>query len=226
MTKQALLVQTGIAKWLQVFRDITNSTNERTLITAQIRESAVGHTGSLIDYEEHTRAVAATLVLANMNSIPFDWTTRLSVGGTHMSFFIVKQLPILPPEAYLERVRSVLPTYVELIVPRSLELTFTADDLEDFAKDLGYNGQPFPWDERRRHMLRCELDAIYAHMYGLERSELASILDAPPPSSSFPALKSTEMKEFGEYRTKRYVLQAYDQLCCGEIPDLNGEPTT
>ena len=223
MTKQALIAQTGITKWLQVFRDITNSTNERTLIVAQIRESAVGHTGSLIDYESHPRAVASALVLANMNSIPFDFMARLSVGGTHMSFFIVKQLPVLPPETYLERVSSGLPRYVEMIAPRAVELTYTAYDLEGFAREIGYEDPPFPWDERRRHLLQCELDAIFAHMYGLERSELAWILDAPPPSSSFPALKRHEMSEFGEYRTQRYVLHAYDQLAQGEIPNLQSE---
>lgn len=223
MNEGGPLIRLNGDKWLHVFRDITNSTNERTLVAAQIRESAVGHTGSLIDYESHARAVASTLVLANMNSIPFDWTARLSVGGTHMSFFIVKQLPVLPPEAYLERIRSILPTYVELIVPRALELTYTADDLEGFARDLGFDGPPFSWDANRRHCLQSELDAIYAHMYGLERTDMEWILDPPLPSYSFPALKRNEIKQFGEYRTQRLVLTAYDQLAHGEIPILNRE---
>ncbi len=58
-------------------------------------------------------------------------------------------------------------------------------------------------------------------MYNLDRSDLEWILDAPEPSSSFPVLKLKEMKEFGEYRTKRYVLRAYDQLARGEVPDLS-----
>ncbi len=220
MNEGGPLIRFDSREWLQVFRDITNSTNERTLIAAQIRESAAGHTGSLIDYEEHGRAVASALVLANMNSIPFDWTARFSVGGTHMSFFIVKQLPVLPPDAYLERFHSELPTYAELVAPRALELTYTANDLAGFARDVGYDGPPFPWEDRRRHCLQSELDAIYAHMYGLERTDMEWILDPPPPSSSFPALKRNELSEFGEYRTQRYVLQAYDQLARGEIPKL------
>ena len=223
MNEGGPIVRLNGADWLQVFRDITNSTNERTLISAYICESAVGHTGSLIDYESHARAVASALVLANMNSIPFDWTARLSVGGTHMSFFIVKQLPVLPPEAYLGKVRSVLPTYVELIVPRVLELTYTADDLEGFARDVGFDGPPFPWDGCRRHCVQSEVDAIYGHMYGLERTDMEWILDPPLPSYSFPALKRDEIAEFGEYRTQRLVLSAYDQLARGEIPDLERE---
>ena len=124
----------------------------------------------------------------------------MSVGGVNMNFFIVKQLPVLPPAAYLEE--SVCDQiWVQLVVPRILELTYTAEELSAFARDLGYDGKPFPWNEERRHCLRCELDAIFAHMYELCRSDLEWILDAPPPSSSFSSLKQNEMKEFGEYRT-------------------------
>ena len=32
------------------------------------------------------------------------------------------------------------------------------------------------------------------------------------PSVTFPGLKSNEMRKFGEYRTKRLVLEAWDRL--------------
>jgi len=160
--------------------------------------------------------------MANMNSLPLDWAARLSVGGVNMSFFIIKQLPVLPPEAYLEDGPQGL-KWAELVVPRALELTYTAHDMEPFARDLGYDGPPFVWDEGRRHRLKCELDAVYAHMYQLERAALEWILDAEEPSQSFPGLKRSELREFGEYRTQRYVLQAYDQLARGELPSLAGE---
>ena len=139
-----------------------------------------------------------------------------------MSFYVVRQLPVLPPEEYLEEA-IVGKRYVELVVPRVLELTFTAHDLAGFARDLGYLGPPFQWNDARRHCLRCELDAIFSHMYRLERKDVEWILDAPPPSSSFPILKGNEIDKFGEYRTKRYVLHAYDQLARGELPNLENE---
>ena len=64
------------------------------------------------------------------------------------------------------------------------------------------------------------LDAIYAYMYSLERSDLEWILDAPFPSTSFPALKRNEVSRLGEYRTYRYVLTVYDQLARGDLPYL------
>ena len=219
MSNKAPLLDVDYAAWLQAFRNITNATNERTFLTGNIPWSGVGNSAPVIDYERG-RAIASALVLANMNSLPLDWTARFSVGGVNMNFFIVKQLPVLPPEAYLENACAGSKVWAELVIPHVLELTYTSNELEGFASDLGYDGPPFPWDDRRRHCLQSELDAVYAHMYGLERSDVEWILDAPPPSSSFPALKRNEVSKFGEYRTQRYVLHAYDQLKRGEIPNV------
>ena len=115
----------------------------------------------------------------------------------NFNFFIVKQLPVLPPETYT-------PALLDQIVPRVLELVYTAWDLAPFARDLGYEGDPFPWDEERRALLRAELDGIYAHLYGLNRDDFAYILD------QFPIVKRKDEAAFGEYRTARLCLEAYD----------------
>ncbi len=222
MNEGGPLIHINYAEWLQAFRDITNATNERTLVFGNIPAGGTGHTAPLIHYE-NAKVAASALVMANMNSLPLDWAVRLSVGGTHLSFFIIKQLPILPPEAFLET-SPCGPAYVELIVPRVLELTYTSYELESFARDLGYDGPPFRWNEERRHRLRSELDAIFAHMYGLEREELEWILDAPEPGVSFPTLKRNETKRFGEYRTRRLVLDAFDRMARGDSPDIPPDP--
>jgi hypothetical protein len=206
--------------WLAAFRDIARATDERTVVSSVLEGGGVGNTGAVYDVAPRI-AAAASILLANFDSIVLDWAARFSVGGTHMNFFIVKQLPVLPPDAYLEQAPTGQ-TWAELIIPRVLELTYTAHDLEGFARDLGYDGPPFPWDDVRRHHLRCELDAIFAHLYELDRPDLEWILDAPYPSASFPGLKRNEERQYGEYRTQRYVLHAYDQLARGAPPDLAG----
>jgi len=162
-------------------------------------------------------AVASSLLMANMNSLPLDWTARQSVGGANVGFYIVKQLPVLPPSAYLQKITPTSIPYIELIMPRVLQLVYTAHDMVSYAEDLGYNGPPFEWDDDRRLVLKCELDAIYAHIYDLERIELEWILDAQHPGVSFPTLKRHEMDKYGEYRTKRLVLEAYDRLATGNL---------
>ncbi len=221
MTTSAPIMQSNSVEWFQAFRDITNATNERTVVTSNIHRSGIGHTAPAIDYE-YGRSIASALVLANLNSLPLDWSARFSMGGVHMSFFILKQLPVLPPAMYLKKSNCGCP-YVQLIVPRVLELSYSSNEMDGFARGLGYEGAPFDWHERRRHCLLSELDAIFSHMYQLDRTDLQWILSASTPSSSFPALKQKEIRKFGEYRTERLVLQAFDTLQRGVIPDLFAE---
>jgi hypothetical protein len=91
---------------------------------------------------------------------------------------------------------------------RVVELSYTAHDMGPFAKDLGDDGPPFRWDEERRTLIRAELDAAYFHLYGLERDEVEHIMD------SFDALRRREEKpqNFGEFRTKRLILERYDTI--------------
>ena len=168
MSNKAPILSPNPADWIQVFRGITNATNERTCLLAGVPWSGVGNSAPVMSYA-HGRAVAAALLMGNMNSIPLDWAARMSVGGVNMNFFIVKQLPVLPPETYLQEIAPATITYAEAVAMRVLELTYTSNDMVGFARDLGYDGPPFTWDDRARHRLKCELDAIYVHMYGLER---------------------------------------------------------
>lgn len=110
------------------------------------------------------------------------------------------------------------PADLAFIVPRVLELTYTSNALASFARDLGYDGKPFPLDEHRRSHLRAELDAFHARAYDLSRDELRYILDPEDamdpgyPSETFRVLKSKEIKQHGEYRTARLTLAAWDAM--------------
>ena len=150
-------------------------------------------------------------MLANLNSLPLDYIARQKVAGTHLSDHYAEQLPVLPPSGYTE-------ADLAFIVPRVLELSYTSHAMAPFARDLGYNGAPFAWDEDRRAQLRAELDGWYALAYGLTRDELRYVLDpkelmgADYPSETFRVLQKNEIARHGEYRTARLVLAAYDAL--------------
>jgi hypothetical protein len=91
-------------------------------------------------------------------------------------------------------------------VPRVLELTYTAWDLQPFAQDVGYDGAPFVWDEERRFLMRCELDALYFHLYQISRDDADYIME------TFPIVKRKDETKHGEYLTKRIILEMYDQM--------------
>ncbi|CAL1241895.1 Eco57I restriction-modification methylase domain-containing protein [Candidatus Methylocalor cossyra] len=196
-------------RWLMGWRDITNATNERTVIASVVPRVGVGHTMPLMLPDQPASIIAG--LLGNLNSLSLDYVARQKVGGTHLTYGFLKQFPILPPDRYTK-------PDLAFIVPRVLELTYTAHDLKPWALDLGYAGPPFRWDPNRRARLRAELDAWYARAYGLSRDELRYILDPADvmgsdyPSETFRVLKHNELREFGEYRTRRLVLEAWDEL--------------
>ena len=201
-------------KWILVFKSVTSSTNERTFIASLIPKSGVAN--SLICVFTGTSPELTAALYANLNSLVMDSVARNKVGGLNLNFFYVKQFPVLPPNHYGER-------DLAFIRSRVLELTYTANDMASWAKDMGYDGEPFTFEPVRRAQLRAELDAWYARAYGLTRNELCYILDPADvmgedyPSETFRGLKKNEEREFGEYRTQRLVLQAWDQLETGEL---------
>ncbi len=237
-------------KWLMGWRDITNATNERTVIASVIPLAAVGNNMPLMLFQEKTNRALPACLLANLSTLVFDFVARHKTGGIHLNFFIYKQLPVLPPERYAR-------ADLDFIVPRVLELTYSAHDMRPWAEDVwqgwqtvktadgdnrvsndrpqqtpATNGinhqyqpishqlppQPYPFDPERRAILRAELDAYYAHLYGLTEEDLryildpASIMGADWPSETFRVLRDKELKQYGEYRTQRLVLEAFSKI--------------
>jgi hypothetical protein len=321
-----LLADKWRKNWLLSFRDITSAKLLRTCVATVLPRVAIGNSAPILLINEKYSSRVACL-LSNLCSLVFDFVTRHKVGGTHMNFFIVKQLPVLPPDRYNQN-------DINYITPRVLELTYTAWDIKPFADDLwnpttlqsqsevegsktetdsiltqasdkkqlkfaldieitgkkqlelttppdpthqthlrqlileqwqanraafgedphppapspkegegeqdslrtplptwergrgegltdnleGIPLPPFIWHETRRAQIRAELDAYYAKLYGLTRDELRYILDPADiygtdfPSETFRVLKNNEMKKYGEYRTQRLVLEAWDKL--------------
>ena len=202
------------------WRDICRSTDERTVISNNIPTTPSSNTAPLMFSTESSINKAA--LSGNLNSIVYDYIARQKIGGTHLTCSYFKQFPTLEPRQYSEFDKS-------FIIPRILELNYTAYDMESYAEALDYFGAPFPFDPRRRHLLKSELDAYYAKLYGLTRDELRYILDPSDvmgpdyPSETFRVLKNKEIKEFGEYRTQRLVLEAWDKL---EQKELEHETVT
>jgi hypothetical protein len=184
--------------WYLSYRRISNATNERTIVSSIIPECGLIDSGNNIYLVD---AQKACFLIANMNSFAADFFCRQAMGGTNLHLYIFQQLPILPPSTYDGTVLT-----QSAIQNRVLELSYTAWDLQPFAQDCGYDGPPFCWDEERRFLLRCELDAAYFHLYGIARDDVDYIME------TFPIVKRKDEAAHGEYRTKRVILEIYDAM--------------
>lgn len=158
------------------FRDITRETDVRTFISTLIPAVGFINTAPIILFEAHEE-IAQCCILANFNSIAFDFVAKKKCGHIHMNFFIVEQLPVLPPDTYAKPTPWQRNTKLETwISERVLKLTCTAEDMLPLADACGfssgsftqepYNGRLNKWDEAERAQLMAELDAAYFHLYG------------------------------------------------------------
>ena len=197
--------------WAVTFKDVTASTNARTMIAAVVPRSAYGNTSPVL--MPITDAVDkyvgnAWLWASCLNSFAFDYVARQKVQGQHLNWFIVEQLPVISPADYD---RAFGPTTArDLVRDHVLRLTYTAHDMAPFARDLGYHGPPIIWNEEERRHLRARLDALYFHLYGLSRDDAVYILD------TFPIVRRHDKAAFGNYRTKEMILAYYNALNAGD----------
>ena len=140
------------------------------------------------------------LLVFIINSIPFDFSLRLKLGGTTLNTWILYQQPIIP----LHRVKE--SGFWERIKECVLRLSYYHELLRPFALDCGFDGPPFLFNEEERFELRCELDTICALLYGISYDECAYILD------TFPLVKAKDEAQFGSFRTKERVLKWFGKL--------------
>ena len=121
------------AGYYLAFRRSVRSTDARTVLFCALPDVAAGDSIFLILPPSSNGG----LLLAGLGAFVFDFVARQSIGGENTSFFIMKQLPILPPTTYTKLCpwSNNSETLRDWLLPRILELTYTAWDLEPFARD-------------------------------------------------------------------------------------------
>ena len=195
--------------WSLGFRDIARPTDVRTMIASIIPQVGCGHTlPILIPYSGQLDALGAACLTANLNSFGLDYVSRQKVQGTHLTWYTVEQLPVIAPADYDRSFGAT--TARDLVRDHVLRLTYTAHDMAPFARDLGYDGEPFIWDEEERRHLRARLDALYFHLYGLSRDDAEYVLD------TFPIVRREDEAACGTYRTRDMTLAYMNALAAGD----------
>jgi hypothetical protein len=196
--------------WLIAVREVTNATNERTVIAGVLPKCPVGHNAQVFRFNH--AAPEAGFFLAILNSFVFDFAARTKVGGSHLSSFILRQLPVLPAKDAARPLPwgDTKETVGEWCLRRVLELTYTAEDLRPFALACGHDGPAYPWNDERRRTLRAELDAAMFLLYGVRRRDIEFVM------SHFPIVREKDEKAFGYFRTRDEIISVYDQLAEAE----------
>ena len=204
-----------------IFKDVGRAGVARTFIITRVPVTfGIGHTATLI--LDDCGCVSGLVLQGMMSSLVFDYVARQKAGGNHMSKFIVNQLPVLSPE------QISIPLQWQ-IAKRVAELCYFNHDLDGWAEELWDEltseqreelpqigeKEPFIYNPEKRAVWQAELDAIFAHLYGLSTEDLRYILDPEDVcgegciNETFRVLKDNEIRQYGEYRTKRLVMEAW-----------------
>jgi hypothetical protein len=190
--------------WLFGWRNFTGPALMRTLVPAVLPVAGIGDSFFLVLPDEPSKAF---LLHANFSSLACDFVTRQKLTGANLKYFVLKQIAVPDPSSF-DRPTAWKPelTMADWIRPYVLELSYTSHRLRPYAEELGDDGPPFRWLPERRAVLQAELDGAFMHVYGLQRREVEHVL------GTFRTLRTYEEKLYGEYRTQRLVLDAYDRM--------------
>jgi hypothetical protein len=249
LDKKVTACRTGLLGFRRVARD----TDERTCIAAVIPWGAASY-GWILTLGPS--ALNLGILNGIYNSFPFDYLLRSSLSQPSIPQGSFEQIPAIPEGQFykpclwagsetsdqvLSNTHHSPRSLSAFLLPRVLELTYTAWDLEPFARDCDYSGPPFRWDEERRFFLRAELDAAFFHLYLLadnngdwvparksdgcpheespeDLSRLKTSFPKPRDAVSdimdtFPIVRRKDEEKYnGDYRTKRVILEIYDAM--------------
>ena len=204
-----------MSEWGSVgFKDITSPTNQRTMIAACAPNA--GFTNHFILVRSQLKPVRQMCLLANLNAFAYDYCTRQKIGGVTLNFFIVEQVPTLPPDTYVKPCPWDRRTTLEAwISQRVLKLTCTAEDMLPLADACDFTGGSFQaeyggrlnkWDEAERAELMAELDAAFFHLYGIARDDVEYIL------STFKGIHEQQTLFPGAASVAERIVQKYAEM--------------
>ena len=203
------------------FHDIARANDTRTMVACLVPYYGYSNKLPLILNEAEMDWRRFSCLAGNLCSFTYDFIVRQKVGGANLNFFIVEQIPTLPPDTYADKCPwSKRETLEDWTSERVLKLSCTAEDMIPLAKACGFKGSRGDgvhiWKEQERRALRAELDAAYFHLYGISREDAEYMLSTfsgtgyVAPDDRKGGGPAWERGSIGEE-----VLEAYDALRTG-----------
>lgn len=142
------------------FMEISSATNKRTCMATALPAVPCGHSAAVL-FSDHAPEAIATL----MDSWAYDHVARQRCGGLHMSYFVIEETPLFRPSLMTSQ-----------IVQVSSQLHCGHPMMAPLYVRSGSSRCRVALAHHERLRLRCQLDAVVALLYGLEREDFAWIL--------------------------------------------------
>ncbi len=195
-------------EWVIAFRNVARSSDKRTFVVSLNRTMPFGNSAPLLlsNSEPLSGFVFCSHVL--------DFVLRQKLQGINLNFFILYQLPVPDPSKFKE-----LPgldtgdsCLEDSVIRRLVKCVNYSYDMEPVVKDMGYEIEPRPWNEKERLDYMAQLDAIAAHLYGIDYEDLKYIF------TTFPIEKREQERDYGTYLSRDLALKYFEEY----RPKLSG----
>jgi hypothetical protein len=190
-----------------VFRNVTRATDTRTVIASFIPLSGVINSAPIIAFESPISPGLQCCLLADLNSFVLDYVAKRKIPNVNLNFFVVEQLPILPPDFYSRKCpwekRASLEKWIS---ERVLKLTCVSNDMKPLAEAARFKPLVYRWDPGERAQLQAELDAAFFLLYEIDRPDVEYIL------STFSGVEKEAQSLLSGGSTREQILACYDRF--------------
>ena len=178
-------------------RWISNATNERTYISCLTPYPlGFGNSAPIVFVEKNwTRLFLRFYAL--VGSFPFDFVVRQKLGGTNVTFSTTSQFVLPEPAAIAPD------TWIDSLVAY---LYSTSAQMVARLQELGFEASLAAWNDQERMKKLGIVNAWAFRVFGFAEEEIEHVMD------SFPIVKRKEEAQYGEYRTKRLILEEFSRL--------------
>ena len=173
------------------FRDVTNRTNRRTVITCLIPPRVFITGKGPYFLWPHGNEKDQAFLLGILSSLPLDWYARRFVE-TSVALFLINSFPIPRPPRE--------DTLWKRVVQLAGRLACPDDRFADWANKVGVIYGPMDKGEKEDHIY--ELDAVVAHLYGLNEAQLIHIFETFHDGWDFDQRLSGVLRHYQFWRTR------------------------
>jgi hypothetical protein len=173
------------------FRDVTRATDSRTVRVALLPPNIFLANKAPSFLWPRGAAADQSYLLGVLSSLPLDWYARRFVE-TALNFFILNPFPIPRPDEGDRRRRRIIELAGRLAAP---DERFAA-----WAEAVGVAWGPLPDAQKQDHI--HELDAVVAHLYGLEERHLVHIFETFHEGWDYTERLKATLKHYREWKEK------------------------
>ena len=170
------------------FRDITNRTNSRTIISCLVPpQTPLTNKAPYLIFSGWP-SIGKSYVLGVLNSIPFDWIAR-RYAETSINYYILKQLCFPPWES----------TPWKRIGALAARLSCVDNRFDKFAADVGVECGSL--EDSKRNDMRAEIDALVGNSYGLTENEMRFVFTDFTENAVTLPYRELVMSKFNDCQT-------------------------